>query len=155
MTRQIKLRTWFFRRFQTFRKRATPSRSGLSSCSSNLLFSVTKRKKERKKEKKRRKTNRWNNSIQCRAVEYTVYRLKSLRKRFEGTRSRCLADVVEQLCSIDPSNDSVITCKYLPISRNDKQPTSATIFDELCPRFPAIYTFCTDRYIAHVVLKLR
>lgn len=154
MTRQIKLQTWFCRRFQTLRKRAVQSQSGFSFCSSNLLFPITKRKKEKRK-KERKKTNRWNNSIQCRAMEYTVYRLKSLRKRFEGTRSRCLADVVEQLCSIDPFSDSVITCKYLPISRNDKQPTSAAIFDELCPRFPAIYTFCTERYIAHVVLKLR
>lgn len=154
MTRQIKLQTWFFRRFQNSPKKSHSIAKWIFILFVELVF-LGNKEKERKKE--RTKTNRWNNSIQRRAVEYTVYRLKSLRKRFEGTRvrSRCLADVVEQLCSIDPFSDSVITCKYLPIFRNDKQPTSAAIFDELCPRFPAIYTFCTERYIAHVVLKLR
>ena len=64
-----------------------------------------------------------------------------------------LADVAEQLCSIDPASDSVITCKYLPIFRDGKQPARAAIFDEL---FSCLYFFFAPRgNVVSGALKLR
>lgn len=60
------------------------------------------------------------------------------------------------VCSIDPASDSVITCKYLPISRHDKQAGRASRdFDELCSLFSSVCTvfffffFAPPRHIAH------
>lgn len=86
---------------------------------------------ERKKtEGENRKTNYWNNSTRCTAVEHSVKKFAQTIRGYETSRS--LADIAEQLCSIDPASDSVITCKYLPIFHDDKQLARVAIFDELC-----------------------
>lgn len=94
------------------------------------------------KGKKHRKTNCWNNSTRCTAVVYSVYRLKSLRKRFEGTRCR-------GLWQTSPSNCALL---ILPVTRlllANIYRFSAMANNRLEPRFStsfsAVYTFFLHR----------